>query len=124
MTVKEFIKENFVLVIGLALPVLLIVLFFAASVLPKSMVPPPQYELLFTETRYDQGTYPYNADLFIKDGRIKARVWKLPQPGGATRKKLMAYDGKTQTVREIPYDLSKIGNLPDQTEIALDEFKN
>ena len=43
MPLKNFIKENFVLVVGLALPVLLVVLFFVASVLPKSMAVPPQY---------------------------------------------------------------------------------
>ena len=124
MALKNFIKENFVLVVGLALPVLLIILFFAASVVPKSMVAPPQYEMLFTETRYDSQS-PYNMDFFIKDGALKARVWKLTQPGATVnRKKLMAYDGKTQSVREIPYDVSKLGNVPNMAEVSLDEFKN
>ena len=125
MPLKNFIKENFVLAVGLTLPVLLVALFFAASVLPKSMAVPPQYEMLFTETRYDsQGQSSYNVDFFVKEGTIKARVWKLPQAGTVPRKKLMAFDAKTQSVRELPYDLSKIGNVPDQTEIAFDEFKS
>jgi len=124
MALKNFIKENFVLAVGLALPVLLVVLFFAASALPKSMAVPPQYEMLFTETRYDSQS-PYNIDFFVKDGALKARVWKVAQPGAmVNRKKLMAYDGKTQSVREIPYDVSKLDNVPNMTEISLDEFKN
>jgi len=126
MPLKNFIKENFVLVTGLALPVLLVVLFFVASVLPKSMAVPPQYEMLFTEMRYDnQSMSPYNVDFFIKDGVLKARVWENPRQGGmVNRKKLLAYDGKTQSVREIAYDVSKIGKVPDQTEVVLDEVKN
>ena len=126
MALKNFIKENFVLVVGLALPVLLIVLFFVASVLPKSMAVPPQYEMLFTSSRYDYQNQPsYNVDFFIKDGALKARVSKNKQPGqNYTWKKLMAYDGKTQSVHEISYDTSKIGDVPDGTEIVFDEFKN
>jgi hypothetical protein len=124
MPLKNFIKENFVLVVGLALPVLLVVLFFVASVLPKSMVEPPRYEMLFTQTRYDSQS-PYNVDFFVKNGVLKAHVWKVTQPGAmVNRKKLMAYDGKTQSVREIPYDVSKVGDAPNMAEISLDEFKN
>src|SRR4051812_31810717 len=99
MTLKNFIKENFVLVVGLTLPVILIVLFFVASVLPKSMATPPQYQMLFTESRYDNiPPSPYNVDFFVKDGAVKARVWKIPAQGGGMKKKIMMYDGKTQTV--------------------------
>ena len=127
MALKNFIKENFVLVVGLTLPVLLIVLFFVASVLPKSMAVPPQYEMLFTTTRYDyQNQPPYNVDFFVRDGILKARVAKNKAQPGQTynTKKLMAYDGKTQSVHEISYDTSKIGEVPDGSEIIFDEFKN
>ena len=127
MPLKNFIKENFVLVVGLALPVLLIVLFFVASVLPKAIAVPPQYKMLFIETRYDMNQnqhYPYDADFFVKDGVLKAHVWKVQEQNGINRKKIMAYDGKTQTVLEIPYDLSKISAVQNQADIVLDEFKN
>ena len=126
MTLKDFIKENFVLVVGLTLPVFLVVLFFVASILPRLMATPPQYEMLFTEVGYDnQSQSPYNVDFFIKGGILKAHVWKNAQQNAmVNKKKLMAYDGKTQSVREIPYDLSKTGDMPNQTEIILDEFKN
>jgi hypothetical protein len=124
MPLKNFIKENFVLVTGLALPVLLVVLFFVASVVPRALIAPPQYEMLFMEPLYGSSS-PYDVDFIVKDGVLKARVWKVTQSGAMlTRKKLMVYDGKTQNVREIPYDVSKIGDVPDKTEIVLDEFKN
>jgi hypothetical protein len=124
MALKNFIKENFVLVVGLTLPVLLVVLFFVASVLPKSMAMPPQYEMLFTVSDY-QPQQPYGVDFFIKDSAITARITKSTIAGqNFPRKKVMVFDGKTQNVRELSYDTSKIGDVPNGTEIVFDEFKN
>jgi len=130
MSLKDFIKENFVLTVGISLPVLLVVVFFVATVLPKSMAVPAQYEMLFSTTRYDyQNPPPYNVDFVVKNGALEARLTKnnkAPVPNGVQNyywKKLMAYDGKTQSVREIPYNLSKLGDVADGSEIALDEFK-
>ena len=50
---KKFIRENLVLVMGVSLPVLLVILFFLTSVLPKSLAEPPQHDLLFSVPRYD-----------------------------------------------------------------------
>ena len=45
---KKFVKENLVLVVGLTLPLMLVLLFFVATLIPKAMGTPPQYEMLFT----------------------------------------------------------------------------
>ena len=131
MALKNFIKENIVLVMGLILPVLLVATFFIAVVLPKSMAVPPQYKMLFTTTRYDyQNPPPYNVDFFVKDGMLKAHVSKNVRKDGQNRydnynwKKLMSYDGKDQSVREMPYDPSKSSNVVDGSEVVFDEFKN
>lgn len=126
MSQKNFIKENFVLIVGLALPVLLIALFFVASVLPKSMAVPPQHEMLFTTTRYDYQNPPsHNIDFFVKDGALTARVSKgTAQPPQNYIKRLMVYDGKTQSVREIPYNISEVGEVPDGSEIIFSAFNN
>jgi hypothetical protein len=118
MALKNFIKENFVLVAGLALPVLLVVLFLLFSIVPRSMAAPPQYEVLFADRYHgpQNRNAPYDAHFFVKEGILMARVWKTQDTYSRTR--LMAFDGKT--LREIPYD---IGNVPDRAEIALDGFK-
>lgn len=125
-TLKNFIKENFVLVIGMTLPVMLIVLFFVASVIPKSMGTPPQYEMLFSISRFDyQNRLPNNVDFVVKDGVLKVRITKNDiKDNNLKFKKLMAYDGKTDSVKEISFDISKIGDVADGTEIILDETKN
>ena len=120
---KNFIKENLVLVIGLALPVLLIVLFFVATVIPKSMGTPPQYEMLFTTTKYDYQNKPkYVIDFNVKNQQLMANSKKNDEKNyNNATKILMAYDGKTETVREIKIDASK---LTEGNEVLLEETKN
>jgi hypothetical protein len=120
---KNWMKENLVLVIGLALPVLLIVLFFVATVLPKSFGTPPQYEMLFTTSKYDYQNKPeYVIDFNVKNKQlmVKAKKYDEKNYNNATRL-LMAYDAKTETVREIALDASK---LSDGVEVMLEETKN
>ena len=120
---KNFIKENLVLVIGLALPVLLIALFFVATVIPKSMGKPPQYEMLFTTTKYDYQNKPeYVIDFNVKNQQLMANSKKNDEKNyNNATKILMAYDGKTETVREIRIDASK---LTEGNEVLLEETKN
>jgi hypothetical protein len=120
---KDWIKENLVLVIGLALPVLLIALFFVATVLPKSFGTPPQYELLFTTSKYDYQNKPeYVLDFNVKNKQlmVKAKKYDEKTYNNASRL-LMAYDAKTEAVREIALDASK---LSDGVEVVLEETKN
>ena len=120
---KKFIKENLVLVIGLALPLLLIVLFFVAAVLPKSMGAPPQHEMLFTTMKYEYESSPdFLLDFSVKNKQLLVKARKNDDKGkNFSSKKLMAYDGKTETVREIAIDTSK---LADGAEVLLEETKN
>lgn len=120
---KNFIKENLVLVIGLVLPVLLILLFFVATVIPKSMGTPPQYEMLFTTTKYDYQNKPdYVLDFYVKNQQLMAKSKKNDEKNYNNASKiLMAYDGKTETVREITFDAAK---LITGAEMILEETKN
>ena len=80
MALKKFLKENLVLTMSIGLPVLLVILFFLTSVLPKSLAEPPQHDLLFSVLRYD---------------------------------------AQTESVREIPYDLTAIADASEGTEIPV-----
>lgn len=126
MAVKDFFKKNLVLVIGLTLPLILILLFFVATVLPKSLVPPPRHEMLFSTSQYNyQSPSTHQIAFIVKNGVLKARISKNDNkyPNYASRR-LMAYDGKTDSVREIAHDLSKIGDAADGSEIIIEETKN
>ncbi len=123
---KNWIKENLVLAVGLTLPLLLIVLFFVASVLPKSMGTPPQHEMLFSTMKYEYQKSPdYLLDFKVKDGKVMVSAKKLDEKNNSgSSTKLMAYDGKTETVREIIIDNAKAGAAAVNGEIILDETKS
>lgn len=123
---KNFIKENLVLVIGLTLPLLLIVLFFAATVIPKAMGTPPQYEMLFTTVRYEYQNSPdYLLDFVVKNQQLTVKAQKNENKDrNYNVKKLMAYDGKTETVREIAIDIAKTAEAAKGVEVVLEETKN
>ena len=123
---KNFIKENLVLVIGLTLPLLLIVLFFVATVIPKAMGTPPQYEMLFTTVRYEYQNSPdYLLDFAVKNQQLTVKAQKNENKDrNYNVKKLMAYDGKTETVREIAIDIAKTAGASNGVEVVLEETKN
>lgn len=123
---KNFIKQNLVLVIGLTLPLLLIVLFFVATVIPKAMGTPPQYEMLFTTTRYDYQNPPdYFLDFAVKNQQLVVKVRKNENKDrNYNAKILMVYDGKTETVREISIDTAKTAEAAIRAEVVLAETKH
>ena len=123
---KNWIKENLVLAIGLTPPLLLIVLFFLASVLPKSMGTPPQYEMLFSTMKYEyQQTPDYLFDFKVKDKKLMVSAKKVDDKlNNGSANKLMVYDGKTETVREISIDNTKAGTAASSGLIVLDETKD
>jgi hypothetical protein len=118
MPAKNFIKENFVLIVGLALPVLLMVAFMLASSLPEQVSDPPKYDLVFALTEYPSvaGGIPVNVNLVVKDGVLKAQYTKVVTSTGSypnnTWKKLYLYQHDSRTVKELtfgfPDDMSKI----------------
>jgi hypothetical protein len=109
MAFKEFIKANLVLVVGIALPIVLMAGFLVASGLPERLADPPKYSLVFAVTDYSQGTsgIPVSVRLVVQDGVLKAQYTKLlPQPTGYVNsgwKKLYLYEAATQKVRELSF---------------------
>ena len=109
MAFKEFVKANLVLIVGLALPIVLMAGFLVASGLPQRLADPPKYSLVFAVTDYSQGPsgIPVSIHLLVQDGVLKAQYTKLPpQPTGYANnawKKLYVYDAATQKVQELSF---------------------
>ena len=125
MTLKAFVKENLVLVVGLSLPLLLIVLFFAATVIPKSMATPPKYEMLFTVMKYDyQNSSDYLFDYRVKDKHLVLKTKKNDDKNKSNNSNvLMTYDANTDTLREITVDAAKAAGAAKDNEALVDETK-
>ncbi len=125
MPLKKILKENLVLAMGIGLPILLVILFFLTSVLPKSLAEPPRYELLLSVMRHDyQTTATPNFEFIVRDGVLKARAGKTDsQHMNRYPRKLVLYDPVADTARDIPYDLSAIADLAEGGELVIDETR-
>lgn len=120
---KNWLKENLVLAVGLTLPLLLILLFFVATVIPKAMSTPPQYTMLFVATEYDyQKTADFSLKFSVKNNQLMVKPKKLEgNDNHYNLEKVFIYDGKTNAMREIVIDSSK---FTDGVEIVLDETRS
>jgi hypothetical protein len=99
---KRALKENLTLIVGIILPILLVVTFYLAAVLPKIMVKSPEIDLLYLTT-----TYPHDGITSeVKDGTLK--IWITPEvrKGTLPMPRLFRFNAKTQTTIEIPITLS------------------
>ncbi len=137
MASKNFFKDNFVLIIGLALPVLLMFGFMIASSLPNALGDPPKYDLIFTTTdSTNSSTTPVSVKLTVdKDGVLKAQYTKTPvnaNNNGASYyynawKKIYVYEAATQKVKELPFpypaDMDKMTGTTEEVVEATKGYK-
>lgn len=130
MTVRSFVKDNFVLVIGLALPVLLMFGFIVASSIPSVVTDPPKYDLVFTVLNSNSTHLPITLKLTVaQDGTLKAQYTRNPGENYnySSWKKLYLYEARTQKVRELPLpypaDMEKITDTTEEIVDATRKFK-
>jgi hypothetical protein len=130
----KFLKDNFVLVVGLTLPILLMIGFIVFSTLPRSLSNPPQHDLVFAMPDYSgaNANPPVIVRLVVRDGVLKAQYTRVaPAPNGAYYgggwKKLYRYQAGPQTVRElafgIPQDVASIAQMREDTVEATRDLK-
>lgn len=108
MSSTNFIKQNFALVLGLALPALLMVFFLASTMIPQTLSDPPKYDLVFAVHDYPNNYQsPVNVKLIVKDGTLTAQYTKIapntPNYYYNGWKKLYLYNASTQKVRELTF---------------------
>ncbi|MGH8582874.1 MAG: hypothetical protein ACREWG_08810, partial [Gammaproteobacteria bacterium] len=133
MAGNNFFKDNFALIVGLALPVLLMIGFMVVSSLPP-LGDPPIYDLVFSTLDYRGSTpIPVTVQLVVKDGVLKEQYTKVPPPApgayssNTSWRKLYLFDAKTQKVRQLefglPDDLDKIEGMKEETVAATKTMK-
>lgn len=106
---KGFLKEHFVLILGLALPIVLSAVFFLSANLQMNLIDPPRYPVVFAFNHYSYNVdYPYQIQVsengtaefhyFPPKNGEDLRNWSLPN--------LYIFDPKTKKGEQI--DLPKI----------------
>ncbi len=118
---RDFIKEHFVLVAGIALPLILIVVFSLARMVTDAAVDPPQYKAVYAQrdpNTYGNGKFNYQVG---QDGQLQV-TWagNASYPGQEKQPPVMARsyvvvfnpadNSRQQYVFEVP-DSQKAGTI-------------
>lgn len=103
------------LAISIALPVLVVVLFAAATFVPRLYTDPPAHDLLVTVEYGDSSRLlPVKVLLGIEGSRVVARVARLGQYEQGYLPRLYRYSHQSGSVREIniplPQEIEALGN--------------
>jgi hypothetical protein len=106
---STFLRENFVVVLGITLPLLLIVLFSLARVFSNATVAPPQYRAVYAQGAHYYGQFHYDVGpdkkLVITYDAPHYNSTPVPQPTPVTTTVYVA-DAKTGKLEKHNYTIA------------------
>jgi hypothetical protein len=111
MANRAFIKEHFVLILGIALPLALIVIFSLARVVTEAAVSPPQYKAVYAQPEdYPQGKFNYqvaqNGSLVVTYTGPQPYAGQKPQPPVPVRINTIVFDPVTGAQNKYPLEVA------------------
>lgn len=120
---KNFFKENYALVAGIALPLALIAAFFLAGKVGVSTVPDPRYDAVFA-ANYSRHASSNRYKVGVDDGKLIIRVRPRKDANGRVNYRvpdIYVFDHKTLYARKIDIDFDNVvdGKISDPELDAL-----
>ncbi|NQX89743.1 MAG: hypothetical protein HRT77_13890 [Halioglobus sp.] len=100
---KALFRQNMMLVVSVALPLLVVIMFAAASILPRLYTAPPEHDLILAyDTRgVTRREAPFNVQLSVVDNRVVARVSKAKESSHGSIPRIYRYTHETKSFHEI-----------------------
>ena len=100
----SFMRENPLIVASIALPLLIVAMFVAATGIPRLLVEAPIHDLVLV-TRYPatNRSLPVSIDIAVNNGRAVAVVRDTSSSTNAPR--VFMYESSEDRVRELPMEL-------------------
>ena len=116
------LRENPMIAASILLPLVIVVFFLLATLIPKWLVDPPAYSFLFTVPDHTYSTPEIDVRYDVIDGRLRVRVFKT----GVTYRnspRLYLFDHENLVTREITVDLPvNEDSFEDGVELAVSEL--
>lgn len=111
---KQFIRNNWALILGLSLPILMVLGLFLLNYLPKLWVLPPKYNVLYVMYAYGNDNRAStvlvnNGKLEIKSGTKEKNIQNLQNP------QLFLFDVQKKTSKEIIIPANAYSDNSNQT---------
>ncbi|MCB1839190.1 MAG: hypothetical protein H6858_00780 [Rhodospirillales bacterium] len=100
---KGFLKEHFVLMIGVSLPLILSLIFFLSANLPFETISPPQYAFVFAQDFYYRNNPNYPYQLVVNEQKALELHYSPPEKDNMswTAPMLFLCDPKSKKVEKI-----------------------
>ncbi len=121
---KSFLRENLMIVVSIALPLLVVIFFALASILPGLYSTPPAYDLLLSmQDRATAKTSPVKISLVVKDGYLTALVVKSENSSYQNNPRLFRYEHLSGEIREVSIPIPEnIAEYEEGSEIPIPGF--
>jgi hypothetical protein len=121
---KEFIRKNLMIVVSIALPLLVILFFALASIIPGIFATPPEYDLLLSlHDRATPKASQLKYDFVIRNGRLKVELSKKDANHYEGNPRLFLYQHESGETKEISLQIPQDpGDLTESKEIPVPEF--
>lgn len=126
----RFVRENPALAAGIGLPVLLVIFFTLATLIPQWTVAPPEYDVIFSIRDYGCISGDAKANFEVFDGRIKAKYIYVTKEQNnyancSDNERIYRFDAKNMVSREITVKLpGKQENSPNWQDFEVAELKD
>jgi hypothetical protein len=99
---KAFLRKNLMIVVSIALPLLVVIFFALASLLPGLYTHPPEHDLLLSlQERSSAKSSSFRISLMVRDEQLVARVAETDAGNYAYNPRLFRYDHETGIVSEV-----------------------
>lgn len=118
---KAFLRQNLMIVVSIALPLLVVIFFALASLLPSLYSNPPQHDLLLSlQERSSAKTSHFRFSLMVRDERLVARVAGTEAGNYSYNPRLFRYDHESGEVTEVSIPVPENADaLEDGFEFAI-----
>lgn len=104
-----WLKDNLFVVAALALPLVVVMFFLAATAIPRLLVDDPKYDLYFAAEQFNSQPSGYSLRFRVADGRLFADSSAYPAFYPSQTQKLYRFDADAGVVQridvEIPADI-------------------
>lgn len=123
---RRFLRDNAAIVIGAALPVVVVLFFVLATQLPKAYVEPPLYDVLLLSRDGGFDERRMRIDVRIEGGFLRVRAYQVdfgnPAPSYGYVPRLLLWDRETRSVRELDLELPPSDDFQNGTEVVVPEL--
>lgn len=125
---RQWIRQNLVLVSGILLPLLLIAGFFVLGKVPATLAEPPKFDFVLVAYRYDyQHPDDYYLTFEVRDGHLQGRVVPTDEQRvrtGPQSARIFRYDAEANAFEEVVYDLpEEVEDLEQSVPLSLGDLE-